>query len=280
MKLTVDASIVVKWYISEKSSEEARVLLAHRLERHTPDILLVEFANTIWKKSRRNEIVDPQRYFADLPNLCEVVTLHSTGDLIYCAAQIAVEINHPIYDCLYLSCAEATESILITADQKLRNKVVDLLPNVDILHIGTDGVAEKMSAFATNLVIGYGEVEELVLAYDLLIKTGNNVRSSLVGGREGATINSKDVSRIFNSPAGKRLEGLFRNLNDEERIDLLALGWLGQGCSGTDWRQIFERACTVIDGYASHNYKYVLSLGVFWRVGFERLTGISIPAHP
>ena len=69
MKLTVDAGIVVKWYISEKYSGESRLLLAHRLERYAPDILLAEFANTIWKKARRQEIAEPQGYFDELSNL-------------------------------------------------------------------------------------------------------------------------------------------------------------------------------------------------------------------
>ena len=47
MTFTVDASIVVKWYIEERHLEEARLLLAHRLGRHAPDFLLVEFANTV-----------------------------------------------------------------------------------------------------------------------------------------------------------------------------------------------------------------------------------------
>ena len=60
MKLTVDASIVVKWFVAEALSKEARLLLAHRLDLHAPDLLLAEFANTIWKKARRSEIPDPQ----------------------------------------------------------------------------------------------------------------------------------------------------------------------------------------------------------------------------
>ena len=277
MKLTVDASIVVKWYIPEKYSEEARLLLAHRIERHAPDILLAEFANTIWKKARRNEISDPRAYFDELPYLREVVVLHSGGDLIERAAQIAAKIDHPVYDCLYLACAEAMGSMLITADQKLGNKVVDHLPDVDVRDIGAHGVAEKISAAATALVIGQEKVEELVAAYDLLSATYENVRSSLIGGSTGtASIAREDLLRTLDSPAGKRLQGLFAELNDEERIDLLALGWLGLGDPGTEWRPIFERACTMIDQYANHNWRYVLSLGVYWRVGFERLTGISI----
>ena len=69
MKLTIDASIVVKWYISEKHSEEARLLLAYRLERYAPDILLAEFANAVWKKARQHEIGEPQGYFHELPKV-------------------------------------------------------------------------------------------------------------------------------------------------------------------------------------------------------------------
>ena len=277
MKLTVDASIVVKWYISEKYSEESRLLLAHRLERYAPDILLAEFANTIWKKARRQEIAEPQGYFDGFSNLREVIVLYSGGDHIERAAQISVEINHPVYDCLYLACAEATESKLITADQKLGNKVVDNLLDINVGHIGAHSVTEEISAAATALVIGRGKVEELVADHDRLVETGENVRFSLIDQRGGLLIlDSEERSRIFNSPAGKRLEGLFLKLNDEERVDLLALGWLGKGHPGAEWRPIFERACTMIDGYATNNWRYVLGLGAYWRDGFQRLTGISI----
>ena len=56
MKLTVDASVVIKWFVTEPLCEEARQLLGDRLDLHAPDILLAEFANIIWKKVRRGEI--------------------------------------------------------------------------------------------------------------------------------------------------------------------------------------------------------------------------------
>ena len=94
MKLTADASIAVKWFVAEPLSEEARRLLAHRIHLHAPDILLAEFANTIWKKVHRREITDPQLYFDELVNLPEIVTLHLGRGLIERAAQLAVE-NRP-----------------------------------------------------------------------------------------------------------------------------------------------------------------------------------------
>ena len=277
MKLTADASVVVKWYVSETHSEEARVLLGHRLERFAPDFVLVELANIFWKKARLREIGDPHAYFQELSRIREAVVLSSSADLIERAAQVAAQIDHPVYDCLYIACAEATGSTLMTADRRLRDAVADSVLDVDVQYIGAHGVADKIRATATALVIGRDKLTELVAAYDLLDATEENVVSSLYRGRAGlATIGHEEWSRILESPAGKRLERLFLQLNDEERIDLLALGWLGQGNSGTEWQPIFDRACIMIDGYANDEWRYVLHLGVHWRAGFKHLTGITI----
>ena len=277
MKLTVDASVVVKWYVSETHSEEARVLLGHRLERFAPDFVLVELANIFWKKARLREIGDPHAYFQELSRIREAVVLSSSADLIERAAQVAAQIDHPVYDCLYIACAEATGSTLITADRRLRDAVVDRALDVDVQYIGEQGVADMIASAATALVITQGKVAELVAAYRRLDATQENVLSALYRGRAGAKIiGQEEWSRILDSPAGKRLDRLFLQLNDEERIDLLALGWLGQGNSGTEWQPIFERACVLIDGFANDEWRYVLHLGAHWRAGFERLTGISI----
>ena len=277
MKLTVDASVVVKWYVSEKYSEEARLLLGHRLERYAPDFVLVELANVFWKKARMGEIGDPHSYFQELSRIRQAVALISSADLIERAAQIAAQIDHPVYDCLYIACAEATGSTLITADRKLASIVADCAVDVDVQYIGKQGVSCMIGAAATALVITQDTVSELVAAYDRLDATQENVLSALYRGREGARIiGQEEWSRILESPAGRRLELSFLQLNDEERIDLLALGWLGQGNSGTEWQPIFERACTMIDGYANDDWRYVLHLGMHWRAGYERLAGISI----
>jgi len=110
VKLTVDASIAAKWYVSETHSEEARALLGHRLERYAPDFVLVELANIFWKKARLGEVGDPQPYFQELTRLRAAVVLTASGDLIERAAQIAAQLDHAVYDCLYIACAEATGS--------------------------------------------------------------------------------------------------------------------------------------------------------------------------
>ena len=88
MKLTVDASIVAKWFLTEPQSKEALQLLAPRIRLHAPDILLVEYANTIWKKVHRREISDPQPYLEEFARLPETVTLHRSADFLDHAARL------------------------------------------------------------------------------------------------------------------------------------------------------------------------------------------------
>ena len=141
MKLTVDASMVIKWFVAEPMSDEARLPLARRIYLQAPEFLLVEFANTIWKKGRRGELPDAQPYLEELAGLSDIITLHPDGDLIERAAQIALEMDHPIYDCLYLACAETTDSDLITADKSFVDKAVDRLPGARVRYICAAGVA-------------------------------------------------------------------------------------------------------------------------------------------
>lgn len=276
MKVTVDASIVVKWYISENRSEEARLLLAHRIERHAPDFLLVEFANTVWKKARRGEIADPRTYLDEIPELGNAIDLRTDRELAVRAAGLAVAIDHPVYDCLYLACAEATGSTLITADRKFMDKVAERLPDADVCYIGEPNVTEEIDAAATALVIPREKIEELVAAHDLLMETDENVRSLRQGPAGRGDIYLEDLALILDSPAGRRLAHLLDEMTEEERIDLLALGWLEEGGSGTEWRPIFEHACKMIELFAEDRRAEILGLGAYWRAGFERLTGTSV----
>ena len=181
MKLTVDASVVVKWFLTEPQSDEARRLLTPRFHLHAPDILLAEYANTIWKKVHRNEISDPQPYFDEVANLSEVVTFQRGSDLIDRAARIAVEMDHPVYDCLYLACAEATGSVLITADRQFAKKVTGR--GVEVWYIGAHEVADRIEAAATAPIIRQDTVDELIDAYEFFAATERHVVEALRNSR-------------------------------------------------------------------------------------------------
>ena len=138
MKLTIDASVAVKWFVPELLFEEAQLLLDQSFDLYAPDILLAEFANVIWKKARRREIADSHTYVNELPYLIDIIDLYPVHNLVVRAVQFAEMLDHPVYDCLYLACAEATGSSLITADLRFSNKVRDTFQTVDVLYLGSD----------------------------------------------------------------------------------------------------------------------------------------------
>ena len=267
MKLTVDASIVAKWFLTEPQSDEARQLLAPRIRLHAPDVLLVEYANTIWKKVHRREIPDPQPYIGELASLSEVVTLHRSGDLVDHAVRIAVELDHPVYDCLYLACADATSSVLITADHRFAKKVAET--SVDVWAIGTPGITDQIETAATAPIIGGDKVEELIKASEFFMRTERHVVAGIGRRTEGPTmLPSTDMDLFLDSPAYKRLVGLVSDLGDEERLDLLALGWLGAGHFNANWHHNLKHAYEMADMVDN---RYVAGYGHHWQAGYERL---------
>ena len=273
MKLTVDASVVVKWFVSEPLFDNARLLLAHRLELHAPDIVLVELANVICRKVRRRELPASPRYLEEISNLRKIIMLHPFDDLIERAMQIALEIAHPVYDCLYLACAEGTASTLVTADRKLVNKVAGSSVDIDVRDIGADGFAEDMTAAATALVIRKETVARLVEAHALLAATREGVRTARHGQDKPFIIEtSEDAEFYLDSPAYQRIARLLRELDDEERIDVLALGWFGEH-RNRDWASLHDHACKMAHMIGE---PYTVSLGHYWRDGYERLTGVSL----
>ena len=148
MRLTVDASVVTKWFVPEALFEEARLVLSYPVDLHAPDLLLAEFANTIWKKVRRGEIPDGRPYMEELVGLGEIVEMHPVHELVSRAGQLAREIDHPVYDCLYLACAEATGSVLVTAGRKFADKLGESFGGATILYIGAHSYADDLEALS------------------------------------------------------------------------------------------------------------------------------------
>lgn len=270
MKLTVDASMVIKWFVAELLSDDARLLLSRRIHLHAPEFLLVEFANTIWKKKRRGELPDARPYLEELAGLPDIITLHRDGVLVERAISIAMEMDHPIYDCLYLACAESAESDLITADKRFAEKAVDNLPGAAVRCVGAPGVADWIETAATAPVIERETLETLIAAYDVFAETEQFVVDSLSKGTEEPNfLKLADLNPAVESPSNRRLAKLVIGLNEEERIDLLALGWFGAGLF-SKWRQSVEHAEKMVAGFDPH---YAAGYGRHWKAGYERVTG-------
>ena len=113
----VDASVAVKWVVPENGSDRARLLAQTKLE--APDLLSVECANILWKKVRlghltRREAADCLRLLLGMP-----VAVAASRELLDSALRLSLELDHPVYDCLYLALALQRRFPLVTADEKL-----------------------------------------------------------------------------------------------------------------------------------------------------------------
>jgi predicted nucleic acid-binding protein len=119
--IVVDASVALKWFKDEPGSEAARSVLL-REPAVAPELVLAEVLNAGWKAVRLGLLtrVQLQAMTEELP-LC-FVRLAELRALATSASRIAVEIDHPVYDCFYLALAEREALSVITADTRLMVK--------------------------------------------------------------------------------------------------------------------------------------------------------------
>jgi predicted nucleic acid-binding protein len=122
----VDASIAVKWVIPEVLSEQADRVRDSDDDVLAPDLLLVEVANALWRKTVAREITPREADTALGLVRRSGVDLHPTEPLLSRAMDLARRLNHPIYDCVYLALAERERARFVTADQRLLRRAVSL----------------------------------------------------------------------------------------------------------------------------------------------------------
>lgn len=126
-KLVIDASGAVKWFVVEPYSSEARQILtayeAGTISLHAPEILIAEFANTIWKKQLFQQLApdDAADILAAFDSLSFVFT--PSRVLIRKAYERAIASRQSVYDSLYLALSARENAPLVTADKKFFNAV-------------------------------------------------------------------------------------------------------------------------------------------------------------
>jgi predicted nucleic acid-binding protein len=115
VNVVIDASVAIKWFVPEPLSDEADRLLGGGDALFAPDLLLLEFGNTIWKKVRLGELA---RDDGDAALRNGPVGLVATTPLVERPLHLAHEIEHPLCDCVYLAAAEAVAATVATADRR------------------------------------------------------------------------------------------------------------------------------------------------------------------
>ena len=116
-KWVVDASVAAKWLAPEPDSPLAAALLDDELM--APDLLFAEVGNILWKKQLRGEmdaatVQVGARWLLQVP-----MAVHDSAGLLVDALALALQLQHPAYDCFYLALARRAGVPMITADRRL-----------------------------------------------------------------------------------------------------------------------------------------------------------------
>jgi predicted nucleic acid-binding protein len=119
MTVVVHASVALKWYVSEDGSEAALALLESDERLIAPDLVVAELCNGAWRLIRRGELHRDQLAIIARGVQDAFSMLHGSASLAARAGAIALDLDHPVYDCFYLALSEIEDAPLVSADQRL-----------------------------------------------------------------------------------------------------------------------------------------------------------------
>ncbi len=123
MTIVVDASIALKWVLDEPGSDAAEELL--EMDLAAPSLWLLEAANALWRRSVRRELTSAEaaERLTELTK-APVASVPLEQDLPE-AMRLALQLNHPVYDCLYLALAKRLGTYVVTADARFGQAAAD-----------------------------------------------------------------------------------------------------------------------------------------------------------
>ena len=270
--IVVDASIAVKWLVEEEGHLLALSLLEQNLSVGAPDLVFSEVANVLWKKLRRGEVTPAQaeRGCRALPRFIDGVV--SVAFLIEDALTFARRLDHPVYDCIYLACAQQQGTKLMTADRKFVSQLKN--GGLGYLVVALDDAATISRAdLSVGLSISDNELTRVLALAEQFRRTLSFVEEH-VGTREPGGlrwVNTADLVPAFESPARRRLQQAISDLPHEYLGDLVALAWLGRGFDGSDWNYLRNDAKEMLSGDPLEHLGYIISLLGYAQDGVRKL---------
>src|SRR5260221_9458087 len=134
--IVVDASVAVKWFYPEEREASAQRLIEGGERLLAPALIRVEVAAALVKRARTG-VVSAQM----ASRILDMWFAASGGQLVIfpdeqdlpAASRLALELQHPIYDCVYLALAQRHDIPLITADAVFARRATARYRNVEVL---------------------------------------------------------------------------------------------------------------------------------------------------
>jgi predicted nucleic acid-binding protein len=123
LKVVVDTSVALTWMIPESISAQAVELLDPGNTPIAPDLLLLELGNVLWKKVRKGDLTreTADRIARSVPESFDA--LYPAAGLVQRARNLSHDLDHPIYDLIFLALAEREGCPLVTGDGKLAKRL-------------------------------------------------------------------------------------------------------------------------------------------------------------
>lgn len=118
--LVIDASVAFKWFVPEEGQDAALALLEQPRRLIAPELVLAEVANIAWKARSRGNLTAAQaaELLARIEDPFDEIV--SMRPLFALAHELAVAFGRPAYDFMYVVLAEDRDSVMVTADVKLK----------------------------------------------------------------------------------------------------------------------------------------------------------------
>lgn len=125
--IILDSSAALRCSLPQIDKAESvafrRVVMAN--ECVSPVLFLSEISNAVWKEVRFRDLKKALAVEI-ISSISKMTTLHFEDDLLISAAfEIALDAEHPVYDCIYIAMSRHYNAPILTADRKLQRKFSD-----------------------------------------------------------------------------------------------------------------------------------------------------------
>ena len=139
MTSVIDASLAVKWFLNEANSELADALMLEKIGEITvPPLFGVEVMATLVReanidKSNAPTMRDAIARLTSLLSDGSIKTQPQHPDQVAVAANVAIDLGHPLKDCIYLALAIELGCELVTCDARFAAKARGVWAQVRVL---------------------------------------------------------------------------------------------------------------------------------------------------
>jgi predicted nucleic acid-binding protein len=137
--IVADASLALKWYLDEALSDEAdHWFTEHEGQLCVPHVFLIEVTGALVRranidKALRSESEASIRRFVALFDE-QLIRVENIGpQQMAKTANLALDLGHPLKDCIYLALAMELECDLVTCDAKFAAKAAEVWDRVRVL---------------------------------------------------------------------------------------------------------------------------------------------------